>query len=165
MSPKRDCSTKRVLVLQPRFGVNPFSTAVPLWGQNSLISCVFPPKRDWTPRIVNILTGLFPGRGLRVASINRRGWPSVCCRIVLLCKILLIFLAAVVRSVVLSSRRGEAEGVEEAKGDPPPPREAVGRPRCIYIYIYIEEKRYRRSRRQKRKKSGSQRARNRCEPF
>ena len=35
--------------------MNPFSTAVPLWGQTSLISSELYPKRDWGPKRVNSL--------------------------------------------------------------------------------------------------------------
>ena len=35
--------------------VNPFSTAVPIWGQTSLISSELSPKRDWGPARVNHL--------------------------------------------------------------------------------------------------------------
>ena len=35
---------------------NPFSTAVPIWGQPSLISSDLSPKRDWGPKGVNLST-------------------------------------------------------------------------------------------------------------
>ena len=35
------------------FGVNPFSTAVPIWGQTSLIPSELSPKRNWGPKRVN----------------------------------------------------------------------------------------------------------------
>ena len=34
---------------------NPFRTAVPIWGQTSLIPSDMSPKRDWGPKRVNIL--------------------------------------------------------------------------------------------------------------
>ena len=51
--------------------------------------------------------------------------PSFCCAIAPHKRFL--FVLAVVVLSVLVSRRGKAEGVEEAEGDPAPPREAVGR--------------------------------------
>ena len=34
--------------------LNPFSTAVPIWGQTILISSDLPPKRDWGPKRVEL---------------------------------------------------------------------------------------------------------------
>ena len=62
------CSTFFVKGREPQFFIptdmflNPFSTAVPIWGQTTLIpnsKCELSPKRDWGPKRVNALQSVW----------------------------------------------------------------------------------------------------------